>query len=52
MLMIRPYRPRIMIGADGPAEQERPLQVGVDHLLPGVVLHPEHQAVAGDARRC
>ena len=34
--------------ADGPAEEERPLEVGLDHLVPGVVLHAEHQAVPGD----
>ena len=47
--MIRPYRAAHHAGADGPAEEERPLEVGVDHLLPGRVFHPKHQAVAGDA---
>ena len=31
-------------------KEKRPLQVRVHHLLPGLVLHPEHEAVPGDPR--
>ncbi len=33
----------------GPGEQKRPAQVGVDHLVPLLVLHARNQRVAGDA---
>ena len=39
-----------MSAADGSAEQKRALQVRVDHVLPGRILHPEHQPVLRDPR--
>ncbi len=48
MLMIRPNRADHP-GADRPGEEERPLEVRVDDVVPGLVFHAEHQAVASDS---